>query len=582
LRTVLDFVMWVLAYAIAVYLRYDLDLPAGVGRGMWRRLFVLGLIQVACGVALGLYRRRWRYGSFDELLGVAASAAIGTVVAYVVNTRFFDIRFVPRSTVLIGGFIGLVFMATTRYLWRAIHDRRQRPNATQGVPTIVFGAGEAGTSIVRQLMRTPTSPLIPVALLDDDPAKRHLRISGVRVEGSLTDLVARAEKYGATTLLVAIPSLDKDDVRSVVALAREADLDVKVLPPVSDLFDSHGPRVSDIRSMTPADFLQRMQISTDIESIAGYVNGRRILVTGAGGSIGSELCRQLARLGPSDLLMLDRDESALHGVQLSIEGRALLDSPNTVLADIRDRARVFELMESTRPDVVFHAAALKHLPLLERFPEESWKSNVLGTLNVLDACREVDVDRFVNISTDKAANPVSILGHSKRVAERLTSHAAEHVTRGTYLSVRFGNVLASRGSVLTTFQQQIEDGGPVTVTHPEVTRFFMTIPEAVELVIQAGAIGKPGEVLILDMGEPVRIVDVAQQMIDLARSDAEIVFTGLRGGEKLHEDLFGSGERDERPTHPLIAQVPVPPISPDVFNYFSHEELYRGMVSGQI
>lgn len=582
LRLALDVVLWVLALGMAVALRYDLRLPDGVATGMLKRLPIFAAIQAVCGIAMGLYRRRWRYGSFDELLGVAVSAAIGTVISYVVNARFLDIRYVPRSAVLIGGFIGLVFLATTRYVWRAFNDLRQRPSSLHGQPTIIFGAGEAGTSIVRQLMRTPTSPLVPVALLDDDPAKRNLHISGIRVEGGLTDLVALAEKHGATMLLLAIPSLDKDGVRDVVRRAREADLDVKVLPAVSDLFDSHGPRVSDIRSLTPADFLRRLQISTDINSIAGYVTGRRVMVTGAGGSIGSELCRQLAKLGPSQLVMLDRDESALHGVQLSIEGRALLDSPNTLLADIRDRARMFEVMESCRPDVVFHAAALKHLPLLERYPEEAWKTNVLGTLNVLDACRAAKVDRFVNISTDKGANPISILGHSKRVAERLTSDAATRLELGAYLSVRFGNVLASRGSVLTTFQQQIENGGPVTVTHPDVTRFFMTIPEAVELVIQAGAIGQPGEVLILDMGDPVRIVDVARQMIDIARSDAEIVFTGLRPGEKLHEELIGSGERDERPMHPLIAQVAVPPLSPDVFDRYTPDEVYRGIACGQL
>ena len=260
--------------------------------------------------------------------------------------------------------------------------------------------------------------------------------------------------------------------------------------------------------------------------------------------------------------MLDRDESALHQVQLTIYGRALLDTPDTVLADIRDADRVVEVFNEYRPDVVFHAAALKHLPMLERHPNEAYKSNVIGTLNVLRAAEAVAVQIFVNISTDKAANPTSVLGYSKRIAERLTAHVAATAPTGTYLSVRFGNVLGSRGSVLRTFREQIDQGGPVTVTHSDVTRFFMTVQEAVELVIQAGAIGRSGEVLVLDMGEPVRIHDVARRLVAQSRRPIEIIATGLRPGEKMDEELFGDGEVDVRPYHPLISHVPAPPLDP--------------------
>ncbi len=275
-----------------------------------------------------------------------------------------------------------------------------------------------------------------------------------------------------------------------------------MLPPVSELF---GGQVgaSDIRDVTTADLLGRHEIDTDLEAIAGYLTGKRVLVTGAGGSIGSELCRQIYRFAPARLIMLDRDESALHAVQLAIEGRALLDSPDLVLCDLRDRRAVQEVFTRTRPDVVFHAAALKHLPLLEQHPAEAVKTNVWATLDLLEITAEAGVERFVNISTDKAADPCSVLGYTKRITERLTSHFASEA-RGTYLSVRFGNVLGSRGSVLTVFQSQIERGGPLTVTDPDVTRYFMTIEEAVQLVIQAGAIGRDGEVLVLDMGKPVR------------------------------------------------------------------------------
>jgi FlaA1/EpsC-like NDP-sugar epimerase len=284
-----------------------------------------------------------------------------------------------------------------------------------------------------------------------------------------------------------------------------------------------------------------------------------VLVTGAGGSIGSELCRQIHRFGPAELMMLDRDETALQAVQLSIDPRASLDDPSVILTDLRDTPRVRALFHERRPQVVFHAAALKHLPLLQRYPGEAVKTNILGTLAVLDAAGSVE--RFVNISTHKAANPVSVLGLSKRITERITAHAARH-RPGTFLSVRFGNVLGSRGSVFTTFSAQIASGGPITVTDPDVTRYFMTIQEAVQLVIQAAAIGADGEALVLEMGRPVRIAEVARQMAELAPEPVEIRFTGLRPGEKRHEDLFGAGEVDRRPIHPLIAHVEVPPLDP--------------------
>jgi FlaA1/EpsC-like NDP-sugar epimerase len=323
---------------------------------------------------------------------------------------------------------------------------------------------------------------------------------------------------------------------------------------------SSAVAVSDIRPVTNEDLLGRRTIDTAVAEIAGYLQGRRVLVTGAGGSIGSELCRQITRFAPADLIMLDRDESGLHQVQLSIEGRAMLDSRSVVVCDIRDKSALFAVFDEHRPEVVFHAAALKHLPLLEMWPAEAVKTNVFGTQNLIDAAKRARVARFINISTDKAANPISVLGYSKRLAERLTA-AAGTDANGTYLSVRFGNVLGSRGSVLITFRQQIEAGGPVTVTDPEVTRYFMTIEEAVQLVIQGGAIGDNGEALVLDMGEPVRIVDLARQLVAQAPRPVEIVYTGLRPGEKLHEDVLGTGEVDLRPRHPLISHVAVPAIA---------------------
>ncbi len=299
----------------------------------------------------------------------------------------------------------------------------------------------------------------------------------------------------------------------------------------------------------------RRRVKINLDEISQYLLNRRVLVTGAGGSIGSELCRQLVRFNPAEIIMLDRDESALHEVQLSIYGRALLDTPQTVLADLRDATAINAIFENRKPQVVFHAAALKHLPLLERYPNEAYQTNVLGTLTMLRAARNSGVEVFVNISTDKAANPISVLGYSKRIAERLTADFAYGSGPGKYISVRFGNVLGSRGSVLMSFRDQIAKGGPLTVTHRGVTRYFMTISEAVQLVIQAGAIGSSGEVLVLDMGKPVNIYNVAEQLVRNSSKQIKIEVVGLRVGEKVHEELFGNGEIDERPRHPLISHV---------------------------
>jgi FlaA1/EpsC-like NDP-sugar epimerase len=399
--------------------------------------------------------------------------------------------------------------------------------------------------------------------------------------GGSGDIANVAERSGANTLLISDPMVGSELISALTKEAHDAGLSVKVVPSASELFGDN-PGVGDIRDISDADLLGRHQIETDVESIAHYLTGKRVLVTGAGGSIGSELCRQISRFGPEQLYMLDRDESALHQVQLSIEGRAMLDTPNTVLCDIRDLEALHKVFQIRKPHVVFHAAALKHLPLLEQYPDEGIKSNVIGSLNVLEAAAASGVDRFVNVSTDKAANPTSVLGYTKRIAERLTAEMASRAD-GTYLSVRFGNVLGSRGSVLTAFHAQIEAGGPVTVTDPEVTRFFMTVHEAVQLVIQAGAVGHDAEVLVLDMGKPVKIADVAERLVAQASRPIKIVFTGLRPGEKMHEELFGTDEVDSRPRHPLISHTHVPPLAPsevaESISGWSDEQLLEWMTA---
>jgi FlaA1/EpsC-like NDP-sugar epimerase len=521
------------------------------------------LIQAIVGYIVGIYRRRWRYGSFDEIAGLFITSVVS--IAILLFLRFFDhsLNPYPRSVIVIGGLAGVFLMAANRYVWRLIRQQLRRPTEETATKILVYGAGEGGIQIVNTLLRNPSSPYLPVGFIDDNSDVHRLSISGVPVIGGRSSLSEAQQKTGAKTLLIAIPSADSALISEISSSAQSLGMSVKIVPPVQNLFE-RPLDTGDIRDLTDEDLLGRRKIHTDLQQISEYLVNRRVLVTGAGGSIGSELCRQLVRFNPAELIMLDRDESALHEVQLSIHGRALLDTPQTVLADLRDAATMNHIFETRRPEVVFHAAALKHLPLLERYPGEAYKTNVLGTATLLNAAQKNDVKVFVNISTDKAANPISILGYSKRIAERITANFGATSAQGKYISVRFGNVLGSRGSVLLSFRDQIEKGGPVTVTHKGVTRYFMTISEAVQLVIQAGAIGNSGEVLVLDMGKPVSIYDVATRLVSNSQKPVSIEIVGLRAGEKVHEELFGDGEVDTRPKHPLISHVPVIPINTEM------------------
>ena len=555
---VLDILAWVLAVAIALvmrsYLQGEVDIRGVVQSTLIRVLPVVSVVQAITGYIVGIYRRRWRYGSFDEVKGLILSALITTIV--LMGIRFLDtsVDAFPRSAIIAGGIFGLFFTTASRYTWRLVREQLRRPSAHNSTKLIIYGAGEGGIQIVNTMLRTPNSIYLPVAFLDDNSKTHRLRISGVPVLGGRDEIAKVAQRTGASTLLIAIPTADSTVVGEIVELARQSKLEVKILPVVQSL-DDREVDTADIRDLTDEDLLGRRRVKINLDEISQYLVNRRVLVTGAGGSIGSELCRQLVKFNPGELIMLDRDESALHEVQLSIYGRALLDTPQTVLADLRDKKAINEIFETRKPQVVFHAAALKHLPLLERYPHEAYQTNVLGTLTMLTAAQRAGVEIFVNISTDKAANPISVLGFSKRIAERLTAAFAFSSGPGKYISVRFGNVLGSRGSVLMSFRDQITKGGPVTVTHRGVTRYFMTISEAVQLVVQAGAIGQTGEVLVLDMGKPVNIHDVAEQLVKNSGKPIKIEVVGLRVGEKIHEELFADGETDERPRHPLISHV---------------------------
>jgi FlaA1/EpsC-like NDP-sugar epimerase len=431
----------------------------------------------------------------------------------------------------------------------ALGPRRRAAKGT-GLRTIIIGAGEAGRVLARDLKRAPEYGLLPIGFLDDDPTKKGA--AGLPVLGTTSDLVTVAATHGADVAIVGIPSLPPADVRRLAESATTAGVSVRYLPSFGAALERDA-RISDLRRLRVDRLLGRQEMRVVRTASRAVVEGKRVLVTGAGGSIGSELCRQIRAFGPSALYMLDHDESNLHRLQMQLDGRALLDSNELIIADIRDGDRIKQLFEDLQFQVIFHAAAHKHLPLLEMHPCEGIKSNVLGTRHLVEAAAATGVERFILISTDKAADPISILGASKRVAEMIVqSHSGGH-TR--FASVRFGNVLGSRGSFLSVLSEQIEKGEAVTITHPDVTRFFMTVEEAVGLVIEAASMAELGETFVLDMGDPVRIVDLVHNyaaQFNLHAGDFEISYTGLRGGEKLNEALFSETEERLRTEHPRI------------------------------
>ncbi|CAA9265891.1 MAG: UDP-N-acetylglucosamine 4,6-dehydratase [uncultured Arthrobacter sp.] len=555
----LDAAAWVVAILLALVLRYELIVNDINAEGVVVFCTAAVVAQLFVGLSFALYRGRYSFGSFHEAKLLVIVTVIVSVLLVLISVAFFTVIEIPRSIGIIAFPFACIFLASTRYLKRMYVESKARPgeNAQR---TLIYGAGFLGNSLVSRMMQDPESPYFPVGLIDDDPAKKHLRLATVPVLGRLEDLPEVVARTRPSVLVIAFSDVEAATVRRVSDLVAGLNIKVLVLPPLREMLDA-GSGLSDFREVAVEDLIGRRPVDIHADEVSGYITGRRVLVTGAGGSIGSELCRQLAGFHPAELIMLDRDETGLQTTQISLTGRGLLTGRDTVLADIRDADTLLNIFEDRRPEVVFHAAALKHVSLLEQYPEEAWKTNVQGTVNVLRAAAAAGVTNFVNISTDKAADPTSVLGHSKRVAEKVTAwHAAS--TGQKYVSVRFGNVIGSRGSMLPLFTEQIRSGGPVTVTDPEVTRFFMTIPEACQLVVQAGAIGRGGEVLILDMGEPVKILDVAQRMIAMSGKEVPIVFTGLRPGEKLHEDLVGVDENDSRPLHPKISHTPVAPLDP--------------------
>ncbi len=518
------------------------------------------VIKPAVFLAFGLYRRYWRYASLWDLIAVVLASSAATVLVVLVMVALRLLEFVPgfpRSvpptdwllTMTLAGGIRM----SVRVLAEMQHTGDRRQKSLRRV--LVIGAGNAAVMVLREMQRNPQLGMIPVGMLDDDPAKQGKTILGVPVLGSVEDLARHAEACGAHEVIIAIPTASGPIVRAVVERSREANLPSKVIPGVFELLDGKVS-MNRLRSVEISDLLRRSQVALSTTG-RDYLRGRTVLITGAGGSIGSELCRQVARDQPRLLVLLGHGENSLFDIQLQLRDAFPHVETRHVIADVRNRRRLTAVFDLLRPDVVFHAAAHKHVPLMEENPEEAITNNVLGTRNVVDAAVACGVDRLVMISTDKAVAPMNFMGASKRVAEMVVRSSARQNKR-RFAVVRFGNVLGSRGSVVPLFKAQIERGGPMSITHPDMRRFFMTIPEAVHLVLEAGGYATGGELFVLNMGQAVRIVDLAQDLVELSglkRDDIAIEFTGLRPGEKLDEQLWETGAVVENTPNPDVWSV---------------------------
>jgi FlaA1/EpsC-like NDP-sugar epimerase len=508
--------------------------------------------------------------------GVVVASLVAYVTVYLV-APVHNVR-LPRSIAVMDLLITLALIAGARLLARTVMERPLGGVVARGKEVIVVGAGDAGRLIVQEMQRSRMLSATPIGFVDDDPAKRNTRIQGVRVLGTTAELPRIIRDRTPDEVLIAIPSASGEVRRRVVEAAQATNVTVKTLPGLYELISGDLNLAGQLRPVQVEDVLGREQVEVDFDEIAAYLEGQTVLVTGAGGSIGSELCRQIARVGPARLLLVDNAETPLFMIERELVDERDFTPALPIIVDVKDRkAMRREVFEKFQPTVVFHAAAYKHVPLMNTHPLASVRNNVIGTRVVAELAAEFDVDRFVLISTDKAVNAQTVMGQTKAICEWIVEsvgHRRDVKTR--FVAVRFGNVLNSNGSVIPTFRKQIERGGPVTVTNPEMTRYFMTIPEAVSLVVQAGAIGGRGQVFVLDMGEPVRIMDLAQNMIRLSGKeprlpgepvtgprDVPIKIVGSRPGEKLHEELWGPAESVGETDHPKIMRLSHPAVDPD-------------------
>jgi FlaA1/EpsC-like NDP-sugar epimerase len=550
---VVDVLLLSTAPLLALILRLEgvQHLPLYAGSLLWYTLLAV-LVRIAVFQIHGLYSRYWRDATVDEMVLVITAAATSTLITGLIFVATHGFSgwgtSLPRSLPILEGFIAFTFAAGSRFSVR-LSKLALRRRLSGGTDVLIFGAGGAGQRIAREMVTHSELGLNPVGFLDDDPAKKGLNIARLPVLGGRDRLISEVKQRGVRQVIIAMPSAAGKTIRDIVNLCEEAGVQAKTVPGMNAILDDRV-HVSQIRSVEIEDLLRRAPVQTDTDAVGRLLRGRRVLVTGAGGSIGSELCRQILGFHPKAIGLLGHGENSIFDILAELRTRAGTMPDGTaeiepIIADIRFAGRIDAVFRNFAPDVVFHAAAHKHVPLMESNAVEAVTNNVFGTQNLLNAAAKHNVERFVMISTDKAVNPTSIMGATKRVAERILQKTARDTGRA-YSAVRFGNVLGSRGSVIPTFKRQIAAGGPITVTHPEMTRYFMTIPEAVQLTLQASVLGSGGEVFMLDMGEPVRIVDLAVDLIELSGlqvgRDIDIRFTGIRPGEKLFEELLMSGE----------------------------------------
>jgi FlaA1/EpsC-like NDP-sugar epimerase len=555
------------AWVLSWYVRFEGDSrPVYYDRYLeWDVVLLVVGITLPVFVAFGFYNRWWRYVSTRDMWGAVRGVLAAEIAVFLVFTVLdFHPAKVPRGIWIVDTLLLLGFVTGSRLLARTLIERpAARTLVARGKEVVIVGAGDAAQLILREMLRNPALGYTPIGLIDDDPRKKNLRLHGIRVLGTTAELRDVLHDRRPDELLIAIPSASGEVRERVVEVARAEKVPVKTLPGLHELIT--GNLAGQIRPVEVEDVLGREPVEVDIDSIAGYLKGEVVLVTGAGGSIGSELCRQIAAVGPTRLVLVDNGEPGLFEIERELVDERGFHATAAVLADAGNPTKMRQVFDKYRPGVVFHAAAYKHVPLMEANPIEAVRNNTLVTRAVADLAVEFAARRFVLVSTDKAVNPKNVMGQSKALCEWIVEAWGHHDgTETRFCGVRFGNVLGSSGSVIPTFRRQIASGGPVTITHPEMTRYFMTIPEAVQLVIQAGAIGGRGQVYVLDMGEPVRITDLAETMIRLSGkepgTDVAMEFVGARPGEKLHEELWAADETVAPSSHEAIMLVTRPPI----------------------
>jgi FlaA1/EpsC-like NDP-sugar epimerase len=542
------------AFIFSFLLRFDFRIPPPEQELLIHGLTIILIIKPLVFVASGMYRSIWRYASLQDAIEIFKVVTLSTFISAFVSMFVRDPAGMPRSIYILDWFLLFSLVAASRLIWRVYRETHIIPKKGKGRNTLIIGAGEAGSLLLKEIRKQENSPYNIIGFVDDDHGKHGLRLSGVPVMGRIERLKALVRKHHVEEVIFAIPSGSGALMRSVIGCCAMANVRFKTLPSITDIIDG-SISVAQIKDVEIEDLLGRDPVVLDQAGIRGYLTDKRVIVTGAAGSIGSELCRQVAKFNPAKIILFDNAETPLFYIEKELAESYPELRIIPVIGDVKNKDRVEEIFDSFTPEVVFHAAAYKHVPMMEYNPAEAVLNNVGGTKVLADTARKYRVGNFVMISTDKAVNPTNVMGATKRAAE-IYVQALAGASRTKFTTVRFGNVLGSNGSVIPLFKEQIRKGGPVTVTDREIIRYFMTIPEASQLVLQAGCIGNGGEILVLDMGEPVRIADLAEELIRLSGfvpyEDIDIVFTGLRPGEKLFEELLLEGEGIKPTKHKKI------------------------------